>query len=219
MRFFKVKTINWKYIFGEIFLIFVGINLAIWFNDWNSSKSIKSNKKIALNKIEGEIKNNLEQLLNNREHNQKIASFLKEVKEIREKESGKLFGTPDFMQNFEKKYKDIIEITDSTRIENGIYAYEGDSFVSLEIAEPNRIAWETSKSSGIFQEFGYECLYGLEGIYNSQKTLQNEIDKAVEALRNESMDELRRILGFLDQLEVQLEADYREMLEGLDNCR
>ena len=39
MRFFKEnRRLNLKYIFGEILLLFIGINLAIWFNNWNTSK-------------------------------------------------------------------------------------------------------------------------------------------------------------------------------------
>ena len=58
----KFKSFNWKYIIGEVLLIFLGINLAIWFNDWNSTQQLNKNKKIALAKIEEEIRNNLEEL-------------------------------------------------------------------------------------------------------------------------------------------------------------
>jgi len=56
MRFFKQnRKVNLKYIFGELLLLFVGINLAIWFNDWNSSKKISEGKKVAIEKITEEI--------------------------------------------------------------------------------------------------------------------------------------------------------------------
>lgn len=32
------QSINWKYALGEIFLLFVGINLAIAFNNWNTNR-------------------------------------------------------------------------------------------------------------------------------------------------------------------------------------
>jgi len=51
MRFFKEnRSLNLKYIFGEILLLFMGINLAIWFNNWNASKKINEGKKIAISK-------------------------------------------------------------------------------------------------------------------------------------------------------------------------
>ena len=59
MRFFKLnRKLNLKYIFGEILLLFIGINLAIWFNNWNASKKINEEKKVAISKIAEEIKNN-----------------------------------------------------------------------------------------------------------------------------------------------------------------
>lgn len=33
------QSINWKYALGEIFLLFVGINLAIGFNNWNENRA------------------------------------------------------------------------------------------------------------------------------------------------------------------------------------
>ncbi|WP_262910644.1 hypothetical protein [Psychroserpens luteolus] len=34
-----IKGINWKYAFGELLLIFLGITIAIWFNNWNETKN------------------------------------------------------------------------------------------------------------------------------------------------------------------------------------
>ncbi|WP_298892361.1 DUF6090 family protein [uncultured Psychroserpens sp.] len=52
-----IKGINWKYAFGELLLIFLGITIAIWFNNWNETK--KSNK-IELKSIK-EIKSAIHQ--------------------------------------------------------------------------------------------------------------------------------------------------------------
>ena len=46
IRFYKkVRDFNWKYVLGEIFLIFIGITLAIWFNNFNQNR-IDENKKV-----------------------------------------------------------------------------------------------------------------------------------------------------------------------------
>lgn len=219
MRFIKLKEIKWKYILGEIFLIFVGINLAIWFNDWNTSKTTNSNIEIALDKIKGELNTNLKQLEENRTNNQEITFFLDAIEAIQKENSGKLLVSPKIMNAFENTYKDFFAVTDSTYVDTDLYSYVGDTYINLDITELSRIAWETSKSTGIFHEFGYECLYELEGIYNTQNLVQNEIDKATEALRNESVDDLRRILKFANQLEMQLESQYKEMIVNIGNCR
>lgn len=219
MRFIKLGEINWKYILSEIFLIFVGINLAIWFNDWNSSKTANANMNIALEKIKDEINTNLEQLQENRTNNQKVASFLEATKELQDQHSGKLISSPEIMDTFKKKYKDFFEVTDSTYIDDDLYQYQTSTKIELDITELSRIAWETSKSTGVFHQFGYECLYELESIYNTQNLVQNNVDNTTEALRNESISDLKRILKFANQLEKQLESQYRDIIKNIDNCR
>jgi hypothetical protein len=45
IRFYKkVRDFNWKYAFGEVSLIFIGITLAVWFNNWNQRR-IDTGKK------------------------------------------------------------------------------------------------------------------------------------------------------------------------------
>lgn len=218
MRFFKIKEFNWKYIFGEIFLLFVGINLAIWFNDWNASKTIQKNKEIALEKIEEEIKANLEQLVENSTLNQEIPSFFTEMKSLRNEEEA-IVTSSSAMHAFSKKYPRFVEKVDSTAMENERYRYGLSTSIYLEITDLSSIAWEVSKSTGIFHEFGYDCLYDLQALYNTQELVKNQMEKATEALRNKSMEELVGTLGFTKQLEDQLAEQYRDMLEGIDDCK
>jgi len=218
MRFFKVKEFNWKYIFGEIFLLFVGINLAIWFNDWNASKIIQKNKEIALEKIEEEIKANLNQLVENSTLNQEIPSFFSEMKSLRNEEEAIIISSPN-MNAFAKKYPRFLEKVDSTAMENGLYRYGLSTSIYLEITDLSSIAWEVSKSTGIFHEFGYDCLYDLQALYNTQELVKNQMNKATEALRTKHMEELIATLGFTKQLEDQLAEQYRDMLESIDDCK
>ncbi|MDC6363980.1 MULTISPECIES: hypothetical protein [Flavobacteriaceae] len=218
MGFFNIKNINWKYIFGEIFLLFVGINLAIWFNNWNTSKSMEKDKVVALEKIEGEIKANLDQLVKDHEVNQKIPSFFSDFDAL-EAEDGRFVTSPETMGALQKKYPEYIREVDSTEVGDGLYAYRIDSYINLEITDLSSIAWEISKSTGIFHEFGYDCLYDLQSLYNTQDLVKNELNKATEALRNTSMKDLVRTLGILNQLEEQLEKQYRDMLQNIKDCR
>ncbi|THV57319.1 hypothetical protein EZV76_15095 [Flagellimonas alvinocaridis] len=218
MGFFNIKGINWKYIFGEIFLLFVGINLAIWFNNWNTSKGMEKDKVVALEKIEGEIKANLDQLVKDHEVNQKIPSFFSDFDAL-EAEDGRFVTSPETMGALQKKYPEYIREVDSTEVGDGQYAYRIDSYINLEITDLSSIAWEISKSTGIFHEFGYDCLYDLQSLYNTQDLVKNELNKATEALRNTSMKDLVRTLGILKQLEEQLEKQYRDMLQNIKDCR
>ncbi|MFD2099628.1 hypothetical protein [Flagellimonas iocasae] len=218
MRFFNIKEFNWKYIFGEIFLLFVGINLAIWFNDWNASKTIQKDKEIALEKIEGEIKANLDELVANSVLNQKIPSFFTEINRLKNEE-GALITTPEEMRVFTKTYDAYVRKVDSSDAGNGLYKYSLDTFINLEITDLSSIAWEVSKSTGIFHEFGYDCLYDLQKLYNTQDLVKIELNNATEALRNRSMQDLVRTLEIMKQLEDQLQEQYRDLLASINDCK
>ena len=218
MRFFNIKEFNWKYVFGEIFLLFVGINLAIWFNDWNASKTIQKNKEIALEKIEEEIKANLDQLVENSTLNQKIPLFFIELNNLRNDDDD-IITTSENMYAFVQKYSEFVEKVDSTAMENGRYHYNLSTFINLEITDLSNIAWDVSKSTGIFNEFGYDCLYDLQALYNTQDLVKSQMKTATEALRNKSIEELASTLGFMKQLEDQLAEQYQDMLESIDECK
>jgi hypothetical protein len=218
MRFFKSSKVNWKYIVGEILLIFFGISLAIWFNNWNASNTINANKKIAVDKIEEEIHNNLRELNNAREINLKIPKAIETYTEIITKSDGEAILSKSEMKNFRTSFPGFFIVNDSVRINDTVYKYLGDTKINLELVELSEIAWETSRNMGIANEFGYECLYGLENMYNIQGMVQNEMNKAAEALQNQEIKRLIRILGFMNQLDEQLEADYKLMLKNIADC-
>lgn len=199
-------------------MLFVGINLAIWFNDWNASKSVQKDKEIALTKIKGEIEANLLQLVENRTENQKIPRFVRELDSLKN-EKDQLLLTPADWQSFVAKYPDFITALDSVEMGVGIYNYIGDTSLYLEITDLSSIAWEISKSTGIFHEFGYDCLYDLQGMYYTQELVREEMKKATEALGNRSIEDLVKVLKIMDQLEGQLEGQYRDMILSIDNCK
>ncbi len=218
MRLFKSSTVNWKYIVGEILLIFFGISLAIWFNNWNASNTINANKRIAIDKIKDEIQNNLEELHSAREVNLKIPKAIEAYEEIVSKSYGQAVSSISKMKNFQKNFPDFFIIKDSVRINDSLYRYLGSTKIKLELTALSQIAWETSRNMGITNEFGYECLYSLENMYNIQGLVQNEMNKVAEALQNQEIERLKRILGTVNQLDVQLEEDYNLMLKNIADC-
>ncbi|RDY59275.1 hypothetical protein [Flagellimonas nanhaiensis] len=218
MKFFRAKNFNWKYILGEILLLFIGINLAIWFNDWNASKEVQKNKEIALDKIEGEIRTNLEQLKENSAQNQKVPDFFDELNRLKG-ENKNLILAPDAIQTFIRKYPEFIRERDSSMVEDGLFEYDLDTYINLEITDLSSIAWDISKSTGIFHEFGYDCLYQLQAMYNTQHLVKNELANATDALRNKSFDDLVMTLKVMGQLEDQLEDQYNDMLGRIGDCK
>lgn len=59
------RKISWKYALGEILLIFIGITMAIWFNNWNESKKAKKIEIKSLQEIEGAIGQDLKDIKEN----------------------------------------------------------------------------------------------------------------------------------------------------------
>ena len=123
------------------------------------------------------------------------------------------------MNAFAKKYPRFLAKVDSTATENGLYRYVLSTSIFLEITDLSSIAWEVSKSTGIFHEFGYDCLYDLQALYNTQELVKNQMNKATEDLRTKHIEELVATLGFTKQLEDQLAKQYRDMLENIDDCK
>ena len=123
------------------------------------------------------------------------------------------------MYAFTKNYSRFVEKVDSTALDSGLYRYGLNTSIYLEITDLSSIAWEVSKSTGIFHEFGYDCLYDLQALYNTQGLVKKQMEKATEALRNKAMEELVGTLAFTKQLEDQLAEQYSDMLESIDDCK
>lgn len=218
MRLFKPSTVNWKYIVGEILLIFFGISLAIWFNNWNASNTVNENKRIAIDKIEEEIQNNLKELHNAREVNLKIPKAIEAYEEMVPESYGQAVSSISKMKDFQENFPEFFIIKDSVQINDSLYRFLGSNRIKLELLSLSQIAWETSRNMGITNEFGYECLYSLENMHNIQRLVQNEMNKAAEALQNSELERLKRILGTVNQLDVQLEDAYNLMLKNIADC-
>ena len=73
------------------------------------------------------------------------------------------------------------------------------------------IAWKTTTTLNVSNQFNYECLYELESMYNLQRRVQIEINKSANALQKRELEDLMHILEFLEQLGSQLQNDYESI--------
>ena len=209
---------NLKYIFGEIILLFIGINLAIWFNNWNASKKINEEKKIAISKITEEIKNNkieIDSVLNN---SYRIINAYRDFKNLYDGNTTAINANPNQLKFLNNKYPDYFRVKDSIAIDNGLYHYRGATHINLEIPTLTEIAWKTTTTLNVTSEFNYECLYELESLYNLQRRVQIEINKSADAMQQGKLEELMIILEFINQLGGQLQNDYESIKENILNC-
>ena len=215
-----LRNWNLKYVLGEILLIFVGINLAIWFNNWNSSKQLRQDKVIVLNRIEEELQANLEELSVAMEVNALLAEGLREYEQVFEKDTDNAVATPRRMAELQSHYPNVFRIQDSVQVEEGIYQYTGQTYLNITLPELRAIAWKTAQSLEILNELEYECLFDLESLYNLQQQVLASYEKVTEALGSQSgTEQLVRRLIIAGQLDLQLSSDYETMLEMMDNCR
>ncbi len=218
MRAFRLKSMNWKYIVGEVLLIFLGITMAIWFDNWNSQQKIDQRKEEAVVKIREEIEQNLAELTDARDKNSDIAPAIMAFRGLVSPGYKGTVTTPEKMHAYLNSFPGFFTLKDSVYKREGLYGYEGETFINLELAALSDIAWETTKELDIANDLGFECLYDLETMYNVQQLVQVEIDKSSEALQNQEIDRMLRILEFMRQLGAQLEQSYQAMLGNMDVC-
>lgn len=214
----KIK-LDYKYIIREVLLIFIGINLAIWFNNWNASKKSNHDKEVIVSKIKEEIKNNKIELDSVRVSNQNINKAFKAYSLIYNKSSSEIVVTLEERAKLSKEYPDFFRVKDSIPESNHKFRYYGETFIQLEIPDITSIAWETIRTINIANEFEYDCLYELESMYNLQARVKREIDKAADALQEGNIQNLFKELNVIDQLDSQLMKSYANMLGLIDKCK
>lgn len=143
MRFLKTnRKLNLKYIIGEILLLFIGINLAIWFNNWNTSKKTNEDKKIAINKIIEEIDNNKLEVDSVIINNRQILSAYRDYKKFYDGNTSFVKMTPKQFNLLKIEHPNFFRIKDSIAISNGLFRYNGTTYINLEITTLTEIAWK-----------------------------------------------------------------------------
>lgn len=208
-----LKRVNWKYIIGEIILLFVGINLAIGFNNWNSSSQLNQDRTVALNKIVEEIESNAEELQRAKEHNDQILRAFKAYNGVYAGHSTKVITTAEHMGMLQDSFPDFFRIQSKKSWRADSLEYQGGTYINLELPELTDIAWATSQSIEITNTFSYDCLYQLASTYQLQDRLVREIDRAAQALQERRLTDLMHILEFTQQFEGQLQQDYTAVLQ------
>jgi hypothetical protein len=209
---------NWKYIFREIFLLFIGINLAIWFNNWNESKKINQTKTIAIKNIVEELKNNRNELNVALTNYETILNAYTEYNNLYKGNTSEIIATPDKIKELQLKYPNFFVIEDSVLIKDDKFKYMGTTKVEMELPQLTDIAWKTTVSTNVSAELSFECMYKLESVYNLQSKVILQIGKATNSLQKEAIKELIRTLKFSTQLGIQLQKEYGETVRKIKNC-
>lgn len=208
-----------KYAIGEIILVVIGILIALSINTWYANKKTNYDKDLVISKIKEEVKNNSLELEKTNAKNQLISKAFDEYKVFYKGTSSVVIIAPDELAKLRKKYPGFYTVKDSIQLDSGKYQYSGGSTIELDIPELTSIAWKTTQTINIVNEFDYDCLYDLETMYNLQERVEREINKAAEALQKSDIKALFAVLNVLNQLDSQLLENYNKVLDGIDNCR
>jgi len=208
-----------KYAIGEIALVVIGILIALSINNWSATNKSNHAKEVVISKIKDEIKNNSQELDKANAINQKILRAFNEYSKIYSGTSSEVIASPREIQILRKEYPSFFRAKDSIKLDTKKYRYTGETFIELEIPDITSIAWETTRTINIANEFEYDCLYDLENTYNLQARVKREIDKATDALLKGEVEDLFKILRVMNQLESQLKISYNEMLTRIDDCK
>lgn len=203
---------------GEVILIFLGINLAIWFNNWNANIKSNRDKKLVINKILEEVEHNKAEVIKTLEAGLFVMDAFRAYQHMQDKKKGVPISSPEEMATFQAKHPGFFVIKDSIAMEGGTFLYEGGTSIRLELPNLQFIAWETAKTIQVIRDLEYDCLFRLERTYRLQQRVEDEFDKAANALQEQEMELLWRILDFIRQFSDQILIDYDEILANTDQC-
>lgn len=202
----------------------LGAFLALYLANWTEVKKNESQKEIAIQNILSEISSNEETLVKSlKNHQQIIESIIFFRKHL--DSTGRLVASSSEMGNFISKNPDVLELSDSTLLENGQYQYHGESEINKSLVNISltNIAWETLKNSALSAKFNFQCLMYFESIDKIKSEIIKKDQILMEAFfqtgGNIIYDEyFYNNLTLLLELEKGLIQVYKNKDKGLENC-
>lgn len=169
----KFKQLNWKYALGEIALIFIGITLAIMFQNFNEDKKREKTERSALMELKVALHNDLEDV------NDNIQTH------IRGKESCQLLLeklNSDRKIDGAKILQSAYQSSDFTFLVSDVSTYEYLKSVGLHLISNEELRRQITNLYDVV----YESVYGVENNHELiQTSLVNEIKKYFTADQNQ----------------------------------
>jgi len=174
------KKIDWAYILREILLIFIGISLAIWFNNWNANRKVNQELK---NSIEL-TKNELESNLNTLTENQKVPEqFFSELNQY-------------FSEKGDRSLDEIKQFNEASEM---VTITPGGG-ISINFKYPimnlKTTSWDIFKSRASFHELQFSCVDQIENCYQLTNRFQEEFKESHLNLRNGEIEKFRNTLNY-----------------------
>jgi len=214
-KFFGTISVRWV---GSFLVTFLSTVLGVYYGFLLSENKAlherSTQRNIALKNIISEFESNqheLKQTLNSMDKWRQVKTMLEGA------EDTSMYQYIAVENYLLLKNPQLFEIYD-TILTNGKSIFRGGMNHYFETPDFSFVAYETSKSLNVFSELGFACLYGIEHIYNAQKSMVNESDKLIEALQDRDFDKVDMVVNVSLQLGGQLSNKYEEVLGSMDSC-
>ena len=214
----KIKS-NIKYVLTELVLIFVGIYLALSFNNWNEGKKIERQKASVIIKLEEEVQKNLETLTNAQERNTPFFRAMERYGELEGNDATEIIATEAEFDQLMKEHGDYFIYESKSKLNGEDYRYELSLQINYNNTELRDIAWSTAKSAGFAREFNYDCLLSIEDTYRDQEDYLNELGKIIPIIINGEYSRMPITASIASQYGNSLINSYNELLPILKGCR
>lgn len=210
--------ISWRYVLTELFLIVAGILLAINLNTWNANRKLEEQVQLSLDKIRGELQNNMSELKDVLEANENCNAFYSAIANLTGQEIDKITCAVSQMDSLRKNYGDNFDVVDSTKVGTATFEYEVQLMFSLEYGEMMDIAWRTAQISNNINEYDYECLEQIISTYGLQDLFVEVQRKFLdfEIVRDQEVYVATYQLSF--QFAQDLMERYEDLELALENC-
>jgi len=202
----------------------IGAFVALYLNEWMSSRKLDEQKAIATQNILAEMDSNAESLAEALDKHEELFETLTFLGKYLNEES-QLIAPPDSFRAFTRKYPHLFDIRDSVLMEKGLYEYQGELNLDLSFPhfELSTIAWETLKSSGLSATYDFTCLLYLETV---NKVTQKVIEQNLELFQvivgdniTHSNEEQIKQLKLLGEYETTIQEMYDAQDDEKQDCR
>ena len=204
-----------------MFATTLGVLLALFLSNFNTSMEKEDNKEIAILNLNLEFSSNIKTIRNSRDNNDSILNFLLEIQELDIKLTEKFSTTSLKLNTIAERYPKYITIVDSISISNTnpeLFTYTVAYNFPVNSTTVDNIAWEAVKINNTINEFSYECLKSLMAVYDTQELYNKAQRKNLEYYTEAEYYKLMRNLSINKGINEALIKQIEKTIDELKNC-
>jgi len=198
----------------------LGVLAAFFLNDWRQSQSAKKFRNEIFDKIYEEIISNQQIVEDNK--SKLDAYFL--ARNAFSKYPNTILS-PQEMADFKRKHPTYLTVVDSVQTDDKKFDYKVQIILDIPtINQLSNFAWIASKTSEIYSQVDFECLYWFETTYSIQEKLSTEFKELFQVFSgslkvNDLQSFLSKKITLILAYEEILLTRYREGDAKIRGCK